>query len=545
MSKKHSSFTFRGVTVRGPIHAGYQRILSADFLEFIGALHRNFEKTRQTLLAARQERQKEFDQGKLPSFLPETKWIRDSDWKGPSIPKDLEDRRVEITGPTDRKMVINALNSGANVFMADFEDSLTPTWDNLITGAINLIDAVNHTISLKDKGKEYKLKKHGLATLLVRPRGWHLDEEHILVDGAVMSGSLFDFALYFYHNAHETVRRGSAPYFYLPKMESHKEARLWNDVFVFSQAHVGIPRGTIRATVLIETLLGAFEMDEIIYELREHSSGLNCGRWDYIFGFVKVFRNQKQFLLPDRSQVTMTVPFMAAYVRNLVHVCHRRGVHAMGGMAAQIPIKGDEKANKIAMDKVINDKLREVKAGHDGTWVAHPGLVDLAANIFDQYMKNPHQIDFQGDPRPVTDKEMLELPTGTSVTLAGIRNNISAGLRYVEAWLRGIGCVPIDHLMEDAATAEIARVQLWSWIKHKGTADGKTITLELVNGILDEELKSASEGLGKEAYKKRKFEEAGNLLRDLLAAKELPDFLTHNAYKQVIKSTLLPLPAKL
>jgi len=329
-----------------------------------------------------------------------------------------------------------------------------------------------------------------------------LDEEHVLVDGAVISGSIFDFALYFYHNAHELLRRGSGPYFYLPKMESHKEARLWNDIFVFSQAYVGIPRGSIRATVLIETLLGAFEMDEIIYELREHSSGLNCGRWDYIFGFIKVFRNNKDFVLPDRAQVSMTVPFMANYVRNLVNVCHRRGVHAMGGMAAQIPIKEDEKANKVAMDKVTADKLREVKAGHDGTWVAHPGLIDLAAQIFNEYMKTPHQINVKGDSRPVTDKDMLELPTGASITLAGIRGNVSVGLRYVEAWLRGIGCVPIDHLMEDAATAEIARVQLWSWIKHGATAEGKTITLPLVSSILDEELKHLESALGKEAYKK-------------------------------------------
>jgi malate synthase len=372
-----------------------------------------------------------------------------------------------------------------------------------------------------------------------------LDEEHILVDGAVISAGIFDFALYFYHNAHELIRRGSGPYFYLPKMESHKEARLWNDIFLFSQAYIGIPRGTIRATVLIETLLGAFEMDEIIYELREHSSGLNCGRWDYIFGFIKVFRNNKDFILPDRAQVSMTVPFMANYVRNLVNVCHRRGVHAMGGMAAQIPIKEDEKANKVAMDKVTADKLREVKAGHDGTWVAHPGLIELAAKIFNEHMKTPHQINVKGDTRPVTDKDMLELPTGTSITLAGIRGNINVGLRYVEAWLRGIGCVPIDHLMEDAATAEISRVQLWSLIKHGASADGKTVTLSLVNGILDEELKHIESGLGKEAYKKRKFEQAAALWRELLAAKELPAFLTHGAYKQVIKSTILPLPSRL
>ncbi|HMK23034.1 MAG TPA: malate synthase A, partial [Terriglobales bacterium] len=441
------------------------QVLTPEARDFLSELARSFEPRRQQLLARRQARQKEIDAGQLPDFLPETAEIHRAQWRVAPIPADLLDRRVEITGPVDRKMIINALNSGANVFMADFEDSNAPTWQNNLEGQANLVDAVRRTISyLSPEGKSYRLNDT-VATLLVRPRGWHLNERHFQVDGAPVSASLFDFGLYFFHNAKELMRRGTGPYFYLPKMESHLEARLWNDVFNLAQDTLGIPRGTIRATVLIETILAAFEMDEILYELREHSSGLNCGRWDYIFSFIKKFKNRPDFVLPDRSTVTMEKHFLKSYVDLLIRTCHRRGIHAMGGMAAQIPIKNDPEANERALDKVRQDKLREVRAGHDGTWVAHPGLVPVAKEIFDTHMKTPNQIDRHLPEIHITAKDLLTVPEG-KITEEGLKWNIDVGLQYVESWLRANGCVPIYNLMEDAATAEICRTQVWQWIRH-------------------------------------------------------------------------------
>src|SRR3989441_6511819 len=415
----------------------------------------------------------------MPDFLSATRSVRDSEWRVAPAPKDLQDRRVEITGPTDRKMLINALNSGARVFMADFEDANAPTWSNLVEGQVNLIDAIERRIGFTSpEGKEYRLNDR-VATLVVRPRGWHLDERHVEVGGTPVSGSLLDFGLYFFHNAERLLTKGSGPYFYLPKLESHLEARLWNDVFNFAQDELGLPRGTIRATVLIETILAAFEMDEILYELKDHSAGLNCGRWDYIFSFIKKFRNRPDFVLPNRAQVTMDRPFLNSYVQLLIKTCHRRGIHAMGGMAAQIPIKNDPAANEKALDKVRQDKLREVKAGHDGTWVAHPGLVPIAKAIFDEYMKTPNQIHVKREEVSVSAKDLLAVPTG-EITEAGLRLNINVGLQYLEAWLRGNGCVPIYNLMEDAATAEISRAQVWQWVRHKARlADGRVIGKEL------------------------------------------------------------------
>lgn len=527
-----------GVVVRGPIRAGYDAILTSDALQFLAELHRNFESTRRSLLAARVERTKELDSGKLPTFLPETEWIRQSDWKAAKVVHDLSDRRVEITGPVDRKMIINALNSGSKVFMADFEDATAPTWDNLISGHINLIDAVNKTISFSDKGKEYKLKSE-IATLMVRPRGWHLPEAHILIDGEVMSASLFDFGLYFYHNAVNAVKKGSGPYFYLPKMESHKEARLWNDVFIYAQNRVGLPIGTVRATVLIETILAAFEMDEIIYELRAHSAGLNCGRWDYIFSFIKKFRNHKNIILPDRIQVTMTVPWMANYVRLLIQTCHRRGVHAMGGMAAQIPIPNNQAENAAAFEKVKADKFREVKLGHDGTWVAHPGLIPIAKQVFDQYMPQPNQLNNPGDQKAVAAADLLDLGSGGTITVNGIRNNIAVGLEYIEAWLRGTGCVPLFNLMEDAATAEIARCQIWQWIKNGAkVSDGNTlIDKPFVEKLLSEEVARIRRSVGDEQFRKRPFALAIQLYTHMLFNDKLDDFLTSMAYPHIITLT--------
>ncbi len=429
-------------------------------------------------MARRVEVQASLDAGWRPDFLPETKAIRDADWTVAPLPKDLLDRRVEITGPTDRKMVINALNSGSSVFMADFEDANTPSWDNLIEGQINLMDAVRRDISFDDPSskRHYQLNPR-TAVLLVRPRGWHLPEAHLVVDGEPMSGSLFDFGLYFFHNAKELLARNTGPYFYLPKMESHLEARLWNDVFVHAEAKLGIAKGTIKATVLIETILAAFEMDEILYELREHSAGLNCGRWDYIFSTIKKFAEDPKRVMPDRSQITMTVHFMRSYSLLLIKTCHRRSVHAMGGMAAQIPIRNDPAANEAAMEKVRADKLREAGDGHDGTWVAHPGLVPIAKEIFDKQMPEVNQIARKRQDVHMTADDLLKVPEGT-ITEAGLRQNLNVGIGYLEAWLRGIGCVPLYNLMEDAATSEISRAQLWQWIRHGakllGRSDGRT-----------------------------------------------------------------------
>jgi len=518
---------------------GFQRVLTKDAIAFVTELHRRFNYTRKSLLAARQQRQVALDKGVVPEFLKETEHIRAGNWKGASLAKDLTDRRVEITGPPDRKMLINALNSGAKVFMADLEDSTSPTWHNLIDGQLNLIDAVDRTIVIKaDKpgGKEYKLLSDSskLATLMVRPRGWHLEEAHVTVDGEPTSASLFDFGLFFFHNAVKLVKRGSGPYFYLPKMESHREARLWNDVFLFAQDYVGLPRGTIRATVLIETILAAFEMDEIIYELKEHSAGLNCGRWDYIFSFIKKFRNHADKLLPDRAQVTMTAPWMANYVRLLIQTCHKRGVHAMGGMAAQIPVKDDQKANEAAFEKVRRDKLREVKAACDGTWVAHPGLIPIAMEIFNAHMSTPNQISNAGDTTPVTAADLLDLGPAGTITEEGLHSNISVGLSYLENWLRGVGCVPLHNLMEDAATAEISRCQVWQWLKHGAKfANGKKVDRATVQKFLDNEINAQEKALGK-AYSSRKYPLAYKLYQKLLLAPDLGDFLTLEAYPHIV-----------
>ena len=499
-------------------------VLTPEARAFLLKLAGRFEPRRQELLARRQTVQREIDNGKFPDFLPETAGIRQSDWKVAPIPEDLLDRRVEITGPVDRKMIINALNSGANVFMADFEDSNSPTWSNNIEGQQNLRDAIRGTIHYESpEGKQYRLGSN-LATLLVRPRGWHLDERHFLVDGKPISGALFDFGLFFFHNAAALLSKGTGPYFYLPKLENHQEARLWNDVFCFAQDELGIPRGSIRATVLSETILAAFEMDEILYELRDHSSGLNCGRWDYIFSFIKKFQAHPEFVLPDRSQVTMEVHFLSSYVELLIQICHRRGIHAMGGMAAQIPIRNDAVANEQALEKVRRDKIREVQAGHDGTWVAHPGLVPVAKEIFDKYMPEPNQISShkKSVERTVQAQDVLAVPKG-EITEVGLRWNIDVGLQYLHSWLQGSGCVPIYNLMEDAATAEICRAQVWQWIKYRARLrDGRPVTEAMVKEIIR---KRAAE-LGND----EKLRQAAKLLEDLTTSKEFAEFLTLASY---------------
>jgi malate synthase len=486
------------------------------------------------LLAARHARQARLDDGEKPAFLDETKKIREKDWTVAPIPADILDRRVEITGPVDRKMIINALNSGAKVFMADFEDSNTPTWDNLLDGHINLRDAIRRTISYSDPatGKQYRLNEK-VAVIFVRPRGWHLEEWHVRVDGEPMSGSLFDFGLYLFHNAKELLSRGSGPYFYLPKMESHLEARLWNDVFTQAQSALGIPHGSIKVTVLIETILAAFEMDEILYELREHSAGLNCGRWDYIFSFIKKFANNPDSILPDRAQVTMTTHFMRSYSKLAIKTCHRRNVHAMGGMSAYIPVKSDPVANDKAIAQVRADKEREASDGHDGTWVAHPGLVPIALEVFDRLMPSSNQISKQlldYDPVP---KDLLTVPEG-QITEAGVKQNVAVGLGYLEAWLRGIGCVPLFNLMEDAATAEISRAQLWQWIHHGARlSDGRVVNLKLVDDLIASELERQKSTV--DAKRLVAYEQAASLMRDLIRAPKFVEFLTVPAYQRVLK----------
>jgi malate synthase len=500
------------------------QVLTPEAVRFLTKIARRFEPKRRELLAQRAERQHRIDEGEMPDFLEHTAEIRKSEWKVAPIPKDLLDRRVEITGPVDRKMIINALNSGANVFMADFEDSNSPTWQNNLEGQANLSDAVNGSIRfVSPEGKQYALNSR-VATLMVRPRGWHLVERHFEVDGKPISASLFDFGLYFFRNAARLVEKGTGPYFYLPKMESHLEARLWNDVFCFAQDELGIPRGTIRATVLIETILAAFEMDEILYELREHSAGLNCGRWDYIFSFIKKFRNRPDFVLPDRSTVTMEKHFLKSYVDLLIQTCHRRGIHAMGGMAAQIPIKNDPAANEAALEKVRQDKLREVRAGHDGTWVAHPGLVPIAKEIFDANMKEPNQISRCRGEVHVTQSDLLAVPEG-AITEQGLRWNIDVGLQYLESWLRGLGCVPIYNLMEDAATAEICRAQAWQWIRHRAKlSDGRPVTQELVRQIIDEQ---------KAKLKGTRVAEAAQIYEKMMTSPDFAEFLTLVAYDYI------------
>ena len=525
----------QGVELKGAIKPGFERVLTPEAIAFVVELERKFGTERKRLLERRKEVQAKLDAGWKPDFLAETKSIRDADWTVAPLPKDLLDRRVEITGPVDRKMVINALNCGSNVFMADFEDASTPTWANLIEGHINLMDAVRRDISYDDPAnkRHYQLNPK-TATLLVRPRGWHLPEAHVIVDGGPMSGSLFDFGLYFFHNAKELLARNTGPYFYLPKMESHLEARLWNEVFVHGQAKLGVPKGSIKATVLIETILAAFEMDEILYELKDHSAGLNCGRWDYIFSTIKKFAEDPKCVMPDRAQVTMTAHFLRSYSLHLIKTCHRRNVHAMGGMAAQIPIRNDEAANEIAMEKVRADKLREAGDGHDGTWVAHPGLVPIAKEIFDKEMKEANQIARKRQDVHVVAADLLKVPEGT-ISEAGLRQNLNVGIGYLEAWLRGIGCVPLYNLMEDAATAEISRAQVWQWIRHKAKlTDGRVVDMALCNTILDEELGKLRKLVGDEAYDKGRFGDAANLFRDLIGAKQFPEFLTLPAYDRLI-----------
>jgi len=532
---KHRLTTPAGVEVLGPIQGGYGEILSPDALTFLAELERRFGPTRQELLARRRDVDARLQAGALPDFLEETKEIRAADWRIAPVPADLQDRRVEITGPVDRKMIVNALNSGASVYMADFEDATTPTWANLIEGQINLRDAIRRAIDFTDpdSGKRYRLGD-GLATLLVRPRGWHLPEAHVRIDGQPMSGALFDFGLYVFHNAKELMARGSGPYFYLPKLESHLEARLWNDVFLFAQERLGVPKGTIKATVLIETILAAFEMDEILYELREHSAGLNCGRWDYIFSIIKKFRNRPDFIMPDRDQVTMTVHCMRSYSLLAIQTCHRRGVHAIGGMAAQIPIRDDPKANEQALGKVHADKEREAADGHDGTWVAHPGLVPIAKEVFDQLMPEPHQIQRRREDVSVTARDLLAVPEGT-ITERGLRHNLNVGVLYLEAWLRGSGCVPIYNLMEDAATAEISRAQVWQWRRHEARIEGgPVIDGALVERLLEAELARIKDTVGQERYGAGRYGDAAALLRELVLADEFTEFLTLPAYQRVV-----------
>lgn len=524
-----------GIEVVGAVKAQYEEILTSEALSFIEELERKFGGRRIELLQYRQKRQEEINNGQLPDFLPETKHIRASEWTIAPIPQDLQDRRVEITGPTDRKMVINALNSGAKVFMADFEDATSPTWENIVEGQINLRDAVNRTISFENpNGKKYVLNEE-TAVLFVRARGLHLEEKHVQLDGNPISGSFFDFGMYFFHNVKNLLARGTGPYFYLPKLESHFEARLWNDVFVFAQEKLGIPNGTIKATVLIETIMAAFEMNEILYELKNHSAGLNCGRWDYIFSYLKKLRNHGDVILPDRSQVTMTAPFMRSYSLLTIQTCHRRKAPAMGGMAAQIPIRNNPEANEAAFDKVRADKEREARDGHDGTWVAHPGLVPVALEVFNREMPVANQIHTTKQQKiTVTSQDLLEVPGG-KITEEGVRVNINVGIQYVASWLTGRGAAPIHNLMEDAATAEISRAQLWQWIRHpKGVlSDGRKVTVEMYEQYKTEELEKIQREIGAQAYADGRFDEAVKLFDGLILNDEFVDFLTLPGYESL------------
>ncbi|WHY78084.1 malate synthase A [Neobacillus sp. WH10] len=524
-----------GIEVVGALKAQYEEILTPEALNFIEELEKKFGERRVELLQYRQKRQEEIDNGKMPDFLSETKNIRNGDWTVAPLPNDLQDRRVEITGPTDRKMVINALNSGAKLFMADFEDATSPTWENAIEGQINLRDAVNRTISFENpNGKKYVLNEE-TAVLIPRPRGLHLEEKHVLLDGKPISGSFFDFGMYFFHNVKNLLAGGTGPYFYLPKLESHLEARLWNDVFVFAQEKLGVAQGTVKATVLIETIMAAFEMDEILYELKEHSAGLNCGRWDYIFSFIKKLRNQEDVILPDRSQVTMTSPFMRSYSLLTIQTCHRRKAPAMGGMAAQIPVKNNPQANEEAFAKVRADKEREARDGHDGTWVAHPGLVPVAMEVFNREMPTPNQIHTAKQQKiTITAKDLLEVPGGT-ITDEGVRTNINVGIQYVASWLSGRGAAPINNLMEDAATAEISRAQLWQWIRHpKGVLDdGRKVTVEMYKQLKVEELEKIKQEIGAQAFENGRFNEAVQLYDKLILNDKFVDFLTLPGYEQL------------
>jgi malate synthase len=516
-----------GVVVRGPLEPRFAEILTPEALAFVAALHRKFDSQRVALLQARTVRQARLSAGELPDFLPQTRAVREAPWRVAAIPDDLHNRRVEITGPVDRKMIINALNCGANVFMADFEDANSPTWHNNLEGQLNLADRWHRSIDFKDAatGKQYALSPTP-AVLMVRPRGWHLLEPGVTVDGAAVAGGLFDFGLYFFHNVRAQLAKGTGPYFYLPKLESHLEARLWNEVFVFAQQQLGIPNGTIKVTVLIETLPAAFEMDEILYELREHMAGLNCGRWDYMFSFIKKLRANPAYVLPDRSQVVMGKAFLRAYSLLLIKTCHRRGAFAMGGMAAQIPNRRDPQANEAALARVRADKEREAGDGHDGTWVAHPDLVPVAREVFDRLMPQANQLTRMREDVNISQSDLLEVHQGTK-TEGGLRENIRVGVQYIEAWLRGKGAVPLYNLMEDAATAEISRAQVWQWIHYGITLEGGTVaTPELLNRLIAEEMQRVRKEVGAEAYDGGRFREAIQLFSELSLATDFEDFLT-------------------
>jgi malate synthase len=526
-----------GVQIKGPKGERFEEVLTADALELVARLHREFDTTRRQLLAARVERQKELDSGGTLDFLADTENVRAGDWTIAPEPDALQNRRVEITGPTSRKMVINALNSGASGFMADFEDSNSPTWNNMIGGQVNLADAIRGTIEHDENGKQYKLDDE-VATLLVRPRGWHLVERNLLVDGQPVAGGLVDFGLYFVRNARELLERGGGPYFYLPKMESHREARLWNDVFNLAQDHIGLERGTIKATVLIETIPAAFEMDEILYELRDHSAGLNAGRWDYIFSAIKRFRTRPEFVTPDRKKVTMTVPFMRAYTELLVKTCHRRGAHAMGGMAAQIPSRTDEEANERAFAALRQDKQREASDGFDGTWVAHPDSVAAAMEEFDSVLGDrPHQVDRRRDEVAVSAEQLLDVPaTEGDITEEGLRSNVNVGIQYISSWLRGNGAAGIYGMMEDAATAEISRGQVWQWVRHGAQLDdGRPITAELVRELETSELEKIREEIGDNEWfeKEGRPDLARQIFEEVALADEFVEFLTLPAYERL------------
>jgi malate synthase len=527
-----------GIDIRSPMEEGFERILTPDAVGFVAELQREFGARRSSLLAGRAERMERLEGGELPDFLTSTRDVREGEWEVPRLPDDLSDRRVEITGPTDRKMVINALNSGASAFMADFEDANSPTWKNMVGGHVNLIDAIDRTIDfVSPDGREYRLREE-TATLMVRPRGWHLEERHFLVDGAPCSGSLFDFGLHFFHNAGRLIERGSGPYFYLPKLEGHLEARLWNDVFLFAQDRLGLPHGTIKATVLIETILAAFEMDEILFELREHSAGLNAGRWDYIFSIIKKFRSRPDFLLPDRAQVTMTVPFMRSYTELLVKTCHRRNAFAIGGMAAFIPSRRDPEVNEVALGKVREDKVREAGAGFDGTWVAHPDLVPVAKEVFDAALGDrPNQLTRRRDAVEVGSSDLLRVDVpGGSITEQGLRGNVSIAILYLESWLRGVGAAAMFNLMEDTATAEISRSQVWQWIAHRAQLEGGgSVTRDLVDRILEEELAGIREAMGADAFAGGRFAEAAQIFRTVSLSDEFTEFLTLPAYDHLVR----------
>jgi malate synthase len=525
-----------GIEVIGPVDGNFAEILTAEALNFVAELHRRFNPERESLLRARALRQERLDHGELPDFLPETQNIRDGEWQVGDVPADLQDRRVEITGPVERKMMINALNSGAKVFMADFEDSNSPTWENNIQGHLNLIEAISGTIEFTSQdGKHYELGEKA-ATLMVRPRGWHLVDKHVFVDGHSISASLLDFGLFVFHNGKRLLERGTGPYFYLPKLESHLEARLWNDVFVFTQEKLGIPAGTIKATVLIETILAAFEMEEILYELRDHSAGLNAGRWDYIFSVIKKFRNRPDMVLPDRAQVSMVVPFMRAYTELLVSTCHKRGAFAIGGMAAFIPSRRDPEINQQALRKVREDKQRESADGCDGTWVAHPDLVPPVLEIFDGVLgEKPNQLDVRRDDVKVVGSDLrTTVVDGGTITERGLRTNISVAILYVESWLRGTGAAALFNLMEDAATAEISRSQVWQWIRHDARMDdGRPVTRELVHDLVVEEMEKMKEAYGEDLFARGRFDEARHLFETVALSDDFPEFLTLKAYELI------------